>query len=245
VETTYLETASDDWFVDVDDNGLPDMAIGRIPARTPKEAAVVITKILGYEKAFPMDRAVMAADKKGYFEFDYEEACRDVEELLPSSIVVEEIFRGELNDDLAAKDAVIASINGGPLLVNYIGDGSVEMWEKSITSDDAPFLINGFQLPLFVNMTTMNGFFHDLYTESLAEALLKAANGGAIAVWASSAQTEPEGQVEMNKEFVRLLFNGEGLTIGEAAMRAKAAADDPDVRKTWILFGDPSTKLKY
>jgi hypothetical protein len=49
----------------------------------------------------------------------------------------------------------------------------------------------------------------------------------------------------MNKEFVRLLFNGEGLTIGEAAMRAKAAANDADVRKTWILFGDPTTKLRY
>jgi hypothetical protein len=49
----------------------------------------------------------------------------------------------------------------------------------------------------------------------------------------------------MNEELVRLLFNGEGLTIGEAAMQAKAAADDPDVRKTWILFGDPTTKLRY
>jgi hypothetical protein len=49
----------------------------------------------------------------------------------------------------------------------------------------------------------------------------------------------------MNKEFVRLLFNGEGLTIGEAAARAKASTDDQDVRKTWILFGDPTTKLKY
>ncbi len=205
----------------------------------------MVRKILGYERASRMDHAVMVADKIGYFEFDYAAASRAVEELLPSSIMVEEIFRGDFNDDLVAKDAVIASINSGPLLVNYIGDGSVEVWEKSITSDDAPFLTNGFQLPLFINMTTMNGFFHDLYTESLAEALLKASSGGAIAVWASSGLTEPEGQVEMNKEFVRLLFNGEGLTIGEAAARAKAATDDQDVRRTWIFFGDPTTKLRY
>ena len=245
LETVNLETASDDWFVDLDDNGLPDMAIGRIPVRTPEEADVVVTKILGYDEASPMDRAVMVADKIGYFEFDYAEACRDVEEFLPSSIVIEEIFREDFNDDLVAKDAVIASINSGPLLVNYIGDGSVEVWEKSITSDEAYLLTNGFQLPFFINMTILNGFFYDFYTESLAEALLKAASGGAIAVWASSGLTEPEGQVVMNEELVRLLFNGEDLTIGEAAMRAKAAADDPDVRKTWILFGDPTTKLKY
>ena len=32
--------------------------------------------------------------------------------------------------------------------------------------------------------------------------------------------------------------------IGEAAMRAKAATGDPDIRKTWILFGDPATRLR-
>jgi len=245
LETASLETASDDWFADVDDNGLPDMAVGRMPVRTSEDAVAVVKKILAYEKAIPMDHAVLVADKVGYFEFDYAEAAREVEDLLPSSIVAEEIFRGDFNDDLVAKDAVISSINSGPLLVNYIGDGSVEVWEKSITSDDAPLLTNGLQLPLFVNMTSLNGYFHDLYTESLAEALLKAASGGAIAVWASSGLTEPEEQVVMNKEFVRLLFNGEGLTIGEAAMRAKIVVDDPDVRKTWILFGDPTTKLRY
>jgi hypothetical protein len=244
LETFYLETASDDWFADVDDDGLPDMAIGRIPVRTPEEAAAVVTKIRGYEEASPMNRAVMVADIAPA----HKEASQQIEKSLPSPpIVVEKIFRDNFETDKATNDAIFASINGGPLLVNYIGGGSVEIWEKYIlTSDDASSLINGFQLPLFVNMTILNGFFHDLYTESLAEALLKAAGGGAIAVWASSGTTEPDEQVVMmNEEFVRLLFNGEGLTIGEAAARAKAATDDQDVRRTWILFGDPTTKLRY
>jgi hypothetical protein len=49
----------------------------------------------------------------------------------------------------------------------------------------------------------------------------------------------------MDKELVRLLFNGESLTLGEAVQRAKAATSDGDVRRTWILFGDPTTRLKY
>jgi hypothetical protein len=100
------------------------------------------------------------------------------------------------------------------------------------------------QLSFFVDMTCLNGMFHDVYTESLAEALLKAGQGGAIAVWASSGLTGLEGQVVMNQELMRLLFSQEKLTLGEAAMRAKRVATDPDVRKTWILFGDPTTKLK-
>jgi len=33
-------------------------------------------------------------------------------------------------------------------------------------------------------------------------------------------------------------------TLGDATRAAKAATTDMDVRSTWILFGDPSAKLK-
>ena len=65
-----------------------------------------------------------------------------------------------------------------------------------------------------------------------------------MAVWASSGLTDPSPQAVMNKALIQNLFNGQSLTIGEAVLRAKAATDDPDVRRTWILFGDPTTKLK-
>jgi hypothetical protein len=47
----------------------------------------------------------------------------------------------------------------------------------------------------------------------------------------------------MNEEFLRQLF-GEGLPIGEAARRAKGAVQDRDVRRSWILLGDPTTRLR-
>lgn len=49
----------------------------------------------------------------------------------------------------------------------------------------------------------------------------------------------------MNSELMRLLFNGQSLTLGQATVQAKTATDDTDVRRTWIFFGDPTTKLKY
>jgi hypothetical protein len=66
-----------------------------------------------------------------------------------------------------------------------------------------------------------------------------------VAVWASSGLTEPDKQAIMNKELIRLLFNNkESLTLGEATARAKAYVSDQDIRKAWILFGDPTTRLK-
>lgn len=40
----------------------------------------------------------------------------------------------------------------------------------------------------------------------------------------------------------RRIFGGIQV-VGEAAMIAKKAVSDLDVRRTWILFGDPAMKL--
>jgi hypothetical protein len=95
-----------------------------------------------------------------------------------------------------------------------------------------------------VNMTCLNGFFQAPYTDSLAEVLFKAEQGGGVAVWTSSGLTVPNEQALMDQELMRLLFGTEPMPLGEAVRRAKAATTDQDVRRTWILFGDPTTKLK-
>lgn len=92
-------------------------------------------------------------------------------------------------------------------------------------------------------MTCLNGYYYDPAVDSLAESLLKA-EGGAVAVWASSGMCLPGDQAAMNQEFYRQLFNGNPIAIGEAAKRAKQAASSGDVRRSWILLGDPSMRLK-
>ena len=34
------------------------------------------------------------------------------------------------------------------------------------------------------------------------------------------------------------------MTLGEATARAKAAVTDADIRRTWVLLGDPTMRLK-
>jgi hypothetical protein len=122
----------------------------------------------------------------------------------------------------------------------------VNQWRGNLlTSDDANGLTNKDRLSVYVTMTCLNGYFDDPVLDSLAESLLKA-SGGAAAVWASSGMTGPVDQAMMNQQWYRLLFNGgkSSMSLGEATVRAKSATSDADVRRTWILFGDPSMKLK-
>jgi len=246
VDTAYLETVSDDWFADFNGDDLPEMAVGRLPVRTAAEAATVVSKIVGYEQSAGGDwarKALFVADKKDVF--DFEKASADAAVLLPGTMTVDGVFLGGL-DIVTARRLLTSQLNSGQLLVNYLGHGSMDFWAKQVlfTSDNAYTLTNTPRLPFVVSMTCLTGMFDDLYAVPLAEALLKAPNGGAVAVWASSGLTEPGAQAIMDQELIRLLFNGPSLTIGEAAARAKAAVHDQDVRRTWILFGDPAMRLR-
>ena len=56
--------------------------------------------------------------------------------------------------------------------------------------------------------------------------------------------TLPVDQALMNQELYRLVFSYPSITLGEAARRAKLVVSDADVRRTWVLIGDPTMKLK-
>jgi len=241
VDATWLETASDDWFTDLDNDLVPDIPVGRLPVRSAESASLVVGKITGYSQARQGTTALLVADQADDA-FDFPSAMEAIGELLPARIAVTSLSRGTADDQTLSSE-IVSALDQGPLLVNYAGHGSEEVWDGSIlTSTLATGLTNG-PLPLVLAMTCLNGLFQDVYAESLAKALILAPRGGAVAAWASSGLTEAGPQAVMNREFVRLLFSGAHLTVGQAIVPAKQATTDPDVRKTWIFFGDPSMRV--
>ncbi|HSE36229.1 MAG TPA: C25 family cysteine peptidase, partial [Blastocatellia bacterium] len=240
IDTQYMETASDDWLVDFNGDGLPDMSIGRLPVRSSDEALRLATKIAGYDRQQSTRRLLLVSDQND--SFDFEAASNILRGLIPRNIRIESVERAHV-DDATAKARLIDAINRGQIIVNYTGHGSVNQWRGNLlTSADAFGLTNTRDLSMFVMMTCLNGFFQDAALDSLAESLLKA-NGGAVAAWGSSGMTTPDIQAILNQQVYRMIFDGKPITIGEATARAKAAVTDGDVRRTWILLGDPTTRL--
>jgi len=243
VNTTLLRTASDDWFTDFNNDGIADIPIGRIPVRTAAEAQLVLGKITsrGTPSGAWANNALFVADYTT--DYDFGGVAKSLVKLLPSSITSQTI---DFATSSSPHSDIVSSMNNGSLLVTYIGHASVEIWADYVfASSDASALTNGNRLPVVIGLDCLNGYFHDIFTDSMAEALLKAPNGGAVAVWASSALTQPDQQAQMGRELFSQLFrNDTSLTLGQAVIRAKYAAIDPDVRKSWILFGDPTMKLR-
>jgi hypothetical protein len=240
IDSAMLETASDDWFGDVDGDGVAEVAVGRLTMRTADEAGSLVQKLIGYDQTRAPRTAVLVADYPDGL--DFEGASTHLQTFLPAGVKGQPIYRSR-SDDATTRATLLSALNSGAWLVNYLGHGSVEIWRgELLTSEDAPTLTNGLQLPFVVTMTCLNGFFQDPYSESLAEALQRAPQGGAVAVWASSALNEAPEQVVIDQALLQGV--SAGLTLGEAAIKAKALAKDPDVRRTWILFGDPTTRLR-
>ncbi len=244
IDTQGMETGSDDWLADFTELGLATMAIGRLPARTAAEANLMVSKILAYEQErdlnAPLRGALMVADR------GFEPQSSQTGTLLPSNVTVQTINRAEVGNDDMMRGQIVNALNQGPMIVNYYGHGSVRVWTGAglLNSDLAGALTNANRLSVYVMMTCLNGYASDANIDSLGEAALKAPNGGAVAVWASSGFTTPQPQFEMNSEFYRLLFAGQPIRLGEAARSAKAATSDIDVRRTWILLGDPAMRVR-
>ena len=219
--------------------------MGRLPVRTGEEAARMIEKIVAYDQSSPSGSVMLVSDgNEGY---DFESASLNLMSLVPGSLKVDVLNRGKL-DPTIARLQLIEGINRGQKVINYLGHGSVNVWRGGLlTNEDASAMVNT-RLPLFVMMTCLNGYFQDPGLDSLAESLMKS-RGGAIAVWASSGMTDPDGQAAIDRQVFDLIFRSSGikgqtLTLGEAMLRAKSGARDIDVRRTYTLFGDPTTRLR-
>ena len=242
VATHYNETASDGWFADFADNGLPEIAIGRLPVRSAQQANTMIAKIVGFDQTSKTGGVLLVSDNDDGFDFDGTSA--ELRSLVPSEVRIDELRRSQM-DTAALRSSLIDNLNRGGKIVNYVGHGSVEMWRGGIlTPADASSLTNSHALPFFMAVTCLNGYFQDPVSDSLAESLMKAERGGAVAVWASSGFIEAGPQAVMARQMFQLIFTGDSMSVGEMVNRAKASVSDNDVRRTYMLFGDPSMKLR-
>jgi hypothetical protein len=201
IDTQQLKTASDDWFTDFNQTGFASIATGRLPVRTPADADLVISKIINYESGRNTgswnSQALVIADQD--LGANFSATTNSVSKALTQLLSVNKLITGN-SDPQTVKEQIIAGINAGQSIVNFTGHGSVEQWSFSdlLDNNDAAALQNGGKLPVFFIMNCLNGFFQDVYTQSLAESLLLAPNGGAVAVWASSGFTDAPPQASQD-----------------------------------------------
>ena len=177
----------------------------------------------------------------------------------PSTLVGRTDSQG--NVDPNGQQNLVNAINAGKFVVNYSGHGSTGIWfntnffgindvacdPNSIPPPASPCINNPGRESIFLSLSCLNGYFirPEPGTDSLSEVLLKASNGGAVAVWSSTGETTPDVQEEMGQRFYSQLGSSTTMTrMGDFMLDAKTAIPGgPDVRLTFSLLGDPMLKI--
>lgn len=242
------EVPSDNWFVDVNDDILPDMNIGRIPAKFPDDVSSVVSKIMSHESSLnkSMDVLLIADDDNPRFE-GLSDSIADI--ITFPGYTPQKVYQRELQGDF--KPAIISAIDSNPLIVNYTGHGAVADWANNMfSSGDVEGLTNT-SYPFVVALNCLNGYFviaDEQPLPSIAEAFLLARDKGALAVFGASSWGYLSDHDSLARELYNIVFS-EDITLGEAVTKAKAEAYKKgeimdDVVQTFIFFGDPATKLK-
>jgi hypothetical protein len=244
------QTASDVWYT-LDDQGKPLFALGRLPAGTSEQVVTIVDKIKAYEGAPPESwqrRVLLVADNEPEF---HDVTDNLANAIMPKDAQVQKLFFGGADvPGPAAHEQIMAALNDGVAIVNYVGHGSLDVWgdEKVFQTADVPGLTNGTRLPLLVTYTCLNGFFHHPDATSLSETLLWHEGGGIVGAVVPSGRSYTIYQRPLMDDFYRTLFSQTGdARLGDALEHAQAAlpqgAGFDDVRFTFNLLGDPALRF--
>lgn len=242
IDTEFMETSSDTWLADFNDDGIEDISLGRLPAVNPAEASVLVAKTIQYsnQPAQPVGSDLLIADR------GFENYNGILQGDLPGDVQISRIERSALGD-AQMRQAIINGLNSGPTVATYTGHGSTGLWASAdvFTLNDVSALNNN-RLSFYLMMTCLNGLTNNPFGGSLAEAAILKEDGGAALVWASSGTTYPDKQFEMTRNLTGFIFNGKGAVYraGDIVRATKQATADQDVRRTWLLIGDPTALVK-
>ncbi len=232
IDSAAMETASDDALVDADGDGLPDLAVGRWPARSADEVQGFVARTLALQGHALFDRAalVVAGKSDG---FDFTTSARDLLAVLPQA-------SGYLDANLSTAEVAKADLAArwaqGPSFIQFLGHGSQGVWQGLLSSDEVPTLAAADYPPVVSAMTCLNGFFHDVFQDSLGERLLRAPRGAA-AVWTSSTLDDSHQQRALSLAFLK---HASTHALGEAIRLARHETSALSAGRTMVLLGDPT-----
>ena len=252
VNTVFTETGSDEWLADFNGDGLAEMAVGRIAARNGQTVTNALAKVTTFEQQAPTpeSRGVLFAFDQfdAGNNYDFEQISVRLRNQLPGGITSTMVGRSDTPPPPDTPQTVlINSINAGKYLVNYTGHGSTGTWATTtfFSNNQVPLLTNANNQSIFTMLTCLNGFFLHATNRSLAENLVEATNGGAVAAWASTGETTPDVQEIMATRFFLKIGQGQIPRLGDLVNDSKSVLQGgTDVRLSWALIGDPMLKVR-
>jgi hypothetical protein len=258
----------DDYYALVSGNDSQvDLAIGRLTINSLSDARIAVDKIITYEsdinKGAWQNLITMVADdqlttttNEGNYHVDQSEDLAN--NYIPVSFDINKIYLGEYPTVITGlgrtkpgvTEDLVKSINGGSLLVNFIGHGSPELWTHERVFENStsiPRLIN--DKLFFLTAATCDFGYYDIpNTQSGAEQLVMKEGSGAIGSVTAARPVFSDQNAALNNEFYKDLLKSPRdtlnlpIAVGKAYFQMKQTRTGVNDQK-YHLFCDPSLRL--
>jgi len=256
---TFEKADSDPSLGMIDGNDYyPEVLVSRLSARSVAAVENQVAKFIAYEKTPDAagtwyNKAIGIASAEGS-PTDFARC----EELRTALTTYGYTSVAKVYDPSAKKADLIAKINEGASLINYIGHGSGTSWGTTgFSVSDPKNLTNGSKLPFVIDVSCQNGSFVQ-NTSCLAETMLQAgtaaAPGGAIAMYSASTNASWVPPTVMQAWIVKELigkqqrFTAGGLYIGGAMKTLDEynaqGKEGQKLVEQYNIFGDASMVLR-
>ncbi len=269
----HASSVTDDYFAFLDDgegdssfSGQSlDLAVGRIPCATLKQAQGYVSKVEAYSLGANRfgdwrNKLLLIADD---VEKDWEDMfvknsesfeklvnnkakCINVDKVYTDSYV--QVSSTGSQSYPEAQADIFRKVQQGVLVANYIGHGG----EIGLSSEKILGLneVNGWNnkeaMALFMTITCEFTRLDDPKRVSAGEQLCLNPNGGSIGLVSTTRVVGANPAVNLNREVFKVVFernNNQPKTMGAIVRDAKNADNNNGTRLKFSFFGDPALKL--
>ena len=242
---------TDNWYADLNDDQIPDVAVGRLSADTPKQLASIVQKTLAYEQSPDFGlwrRQVNVVAGVGGFnaltDSLIESATRHfLSRELPADYQLTMTYANWRSpycpDPREFNRSTLERLHEGCLFWVYLGHGYHvcldQIWVPGghypiLANSDIPQIACRHGAPIALFLSCYAGAF-DANQQCLAEEMLRTP-GAPVAVIAGSRVTMPYGMSVLGTELLDECFRRHTTTLGEALLHAKQRMMQPAGKPT-------------
>jgi len=259
----YGAVASDFWYSRLDDDMIPDVAVGRISARTETELSIYLNKLEQYETSTSQghwrNKHLFITGIGTVYGTTFLQVSQGVIQQIPDNVFIERLaVDPETSPFFGGTIDLIDLMDNGALVVDYNGHGAGQVWgDRSLFRlEHIQQLSNEGSYPFITNFTCFIGAFDNPEPSSiLGEEFIFAEQKGAIATFGSSGFGWFFNGSWLQEELAGLFYDNPEMRLGEIVHAAKIAyylyygsggsVESFDTVHLMNLLGDPSLKIAF